>query len=72
MNVDDSPECWIVPWSGYKIMYDSNSLFYGKYTGSEPVDNSYGLMVKSKGNAMMLVFRYSDKTFYQFKFPRDW
>lgn len=72
MNVDDTPECWIVPWSGYKIMYNRNSLFYGKYTGSGTVDNSYGLMVESKGDAMMLVFRYSDKTFYQFKFPRDW
>lgn len=72
MNVDDTPECWIVPWSGYKIMYNRNSLFYGKYTGRETVDNSYGLMVESKGDAMMLVFRYSDKTFYQFKFPRDW
>lgn len=68
---DDTPECYIVPWSGYKINYDRGLIFEGKYTGGS-VDNSYGLRIDGKGDSMTLIFRYADKTFYQFKNPRDW
>ena len=68
---DDTPECYIVPWSGYKINYDRGLIFTGKYTGGS-VDNSYGLRIDGKGDSMMLVYRHADKTFYQFKNPRDW
>ena len=67
-----TPECYIVPWSGYRIVYNQNDVITGKYAGSGTPSMENALMIRSKGDAMIFVFRYSNKTFYQFKCPRDW
>lgn len=67
-----TPECYIVPWSGYRIVYNQNDVITGKYAGSGTPSMENALMISAKGDAMIFVFRYSNKTFYQFKCPRDW
>lgn len=67
-----TPECYIVPWSGYRIVYNQNDVITGVYAGTGTPPSSNALMISAKGDAMIFVFRYSNKTFYQFKCPRDW
>lgn len=67
-----TPECYIVPWSGYRIVYNRNDVITGKYAGSGTPSMENALMISAKGDAMIFVFCYSNKTFYQFKCPRDW
>ena len=69
---DATPECYIVPWSGYRIVYNQNDVITGVYAGTGTPPSSNALMISAKGDAMIFVFRYSNKTFYQFKCPRDW
>lgn len=69
---DATPECYIVPWSGYRIVYNQNDVITGVYAGTGTPPSANALMISAKGDAMIFVFRYSNKTFYQFKCPRDW